>query len=63
MLIKSSSTGKLGYGIWESISKKIPNRSPDSIHDRWRKVLSIDKNVIVLLQEINNKKKKSELLL
>jgi hypothetical protein len=52
-------------GIWESISKKIPNRSPDCIRDRWRNVLSNNENVIVLLQETNSekKKKKSELLL
>jgi hypothetical protein len=61
--IKRSSLGKRGIGFWEFISKKLPNRSPDCINNRWRNVLSIDKNVIVLLQEINNKKKKSELLL
>ena len=33
---KSSSTGKLGIGIWESISKKIPNRSPDYIYDHFQ---------------------------
>ena len=32
--MKSSSTGKLGIGTWESISKKLINRSPDSIKQR-----------------------------
>ena len=56
----SSSTGKRGIGLWEFISKKIPNRSPDCINIRWNRVLSIDKNVIVLLQDKSSKKKKSE---
>ena len=57
--MKSSSTGKPGIGIWASISKKIPNRSPDYIYERWKAVLSKDKNVISLLDD-RNKKKKSE---
>ena len=59
--IESSSTGKLGIGIWESINKKIPNRSPDYIHDRWYYNLLKDdrvKTMILLLKEINIKKKK-----
>jgi hypothetical protein len=52
----STSAGKRSIGLWESISKKIPNRSPDCINDRWHKVLSRDERVISQLKEINNKK-------
>jgi hypothetical protein len=55
--VMSTSTGKLGIGLWESISKKIPNRSPDYINDRWNTVLSRDERVISQLKEINNNKK------
>ena len=53
----STSTGKLGIGLWEAISKKIPNRSPDHINSRWYTVLSRDERVISQLKEINNNKK------
>ena len=59
--IESSSTGKPGIGFWEFISKKIPNRSPDSIRLRWYYNLLKDdrvKTMILLLKEINIKKKK-----
>ena len=55
--MKSSSSGKPGIGIWEFISKKLINRSPDYINDRWYFNLSIDERVISLVQEIKNKKK------
>jgi hypothetical protein len=54
--VKSTSTGKRGYGFWESISKKLINRSPDYINNRWHNVLSRDERVILQLKEINNKK-------
>jgi hypothetical protein len=58
--MKSNSTDKRGIGFWESTSKKIPNRSPVHINNRWHKVLLIDERVILQLKEINNNKKKSE---
>jgi len=54
--MNSTSTGKRGIGLWESISKKIPNRSPDYINNRRYRVLSRNKRVILLLENINNKK-------
>ena len=54
--LKSTSTGKLGIGLWESISKKLINRSPKYINDRWYQVLSRNERVILQLKEINNKK-------
>ena len=60
--IKSSSTGKRGIGIWESIRKKIPNRSPDSIKQRWHNALWEDdrvKRVILLLNDITRKRMSS----
>ena len=53
----SISIGKRGIGLWESISKKILNRSPDYIKNRWHRVLTRDERVILQLKEINNKKK------
>ena len=58
--MKSSSLGKPGIGIWEFISKKLINRSPDSIKLRWYFNLLIDEKVILLLQDESSKKKKSE---
>jgi len=54
--VMSTSTCKLGYGFWESVSKKLINRSPDYINSRWYTVLSRDERVISQLKEINNKK-------
>ena len=54
--MKSSSTGKLGIGLWASISKKIPNRSPDYIYDHWNYIMSIDEGMILLLEDRNNRK-------
>ena len=56
--MKSSSLGKRGIGLWASISKKIPNRSPDYIYYRWCDVQSKLRRVILLLEDIKNKKKK-----
>jgi len=52
----STTIGKPGIGLWESVSKKLLNRSPEFIYKRWYKVLSRDERVILLLENINNKK-------
>ena len=57
--MKSTSTGKRGIGLWESVgSKKLINRSPDCIIDRWHRVLSRDERVILLLKK--NKQQEEE---
>ena len=54
---KNTSTGKKCHGLWVSIGKEL-NRDPALVRKRWKRKLSRDKSVILLLED--NEKMKIE---
>ena len=48
---KNTSTGKICHGLWTSMGKEL-NRDPDLVFYRWKRKLSKDNSVILLLEDI-----------
>ena len=48
---KNTSTGKKCLGLWVSIGKEL-NCNPYLVSNRWKRKLSKDKSVILLLEDI-----------